>query len=177
MTYNAEEIKSYTVICREKKFLNSREVWEKIITQTKSPIPASPTNVQWSCQLFRGWGKKQVWQLSKCHLSTKWLAHVHHVVVFMINVLHFKNENTPIKDTNGKRKLKRMLCFLFVNKRKLFAVKLSFEEFNLVFYTADWSAWLVLNQPKQLGFWRHLRYILYSILKKKYVFKREFLYL
>ena len=70
----------------------------------------------------------------------------------MINVLHFEYENTPIKDTNGKRKLKRMLCFLFVNKRKLFAVKLSFEEFNLVFYTADWSAWLVLNQPKQLGF-------------------------
>ena len=115
-----------------KKISNSREIWEKNITQTKSPIPASPTNVQWSCQPFRGWGKKQVWQLSKCHLSTKWLARVHHVVVFKIKVLHFKNENTPIKDTNGKKKLKRMPSFLFVDKRKLFAMKLSFEEFNLV---------------------------------------------
>ena len=62
---------------------------------------------------------------------------VHHVVVFKTKVLHFKIENTPIKDTNGKRKFKRMLSFLFVDKRKLFAMKLSFEEFNLVFYTAD----------------------------------------
>ena len=77
---------------------------------------------------------------------------VHHVVVFKIKVLHFKNENTPIKDKNGKRKLKRMPSFLFVDKRKLFAMKLSFEEFNLVFYAADRTAWLVLNQARQRGF-------------------------
>ena len=41
---------------------------------------------------------------------------------------------------------KRMLSFLFVDKRKLFAMTSSFEEFNLVFYTAHRSAWLVLNQ-------------------------------
>ena len=68
------------------------------------------------------------------------------MVVLKTNVLHFKIENTPIKDTNGKRKFKRMLSFLFVDKQKLFAMKLSFKEFNLVFYTADRSAWLVLNQ-------------------------------
>ena len=65
---------------------------------------------------------------------------VHHVVVFKTKVLHFKIENTPIKDKNGKRKFKRMLSFLFVDKRKLFAMKLSFEEFNLFqpyFYMAD----------------------------------------
>ena len=61
-------------------------------------------------------------------------------------VLHFKIESTPIKDTNGKRKFNRMLSFLFVDKRKLFAMTLSFQEFNLVFYTADRNAWLVLNQ-------------------------------
>ena len=105
------------------------------------------------------------------------LGRDHDVVVFKTKVLHFKIENTPIKDTNGKRKFKRMLSFLFVDKRKLFAMKLSFEEFNLVFYTADWSAWLVLNQPRQRGFWRHLRYIPYSMIKEKYVFKKEFLYL
>ena len=68
------------------------------------------------------------------------------MVVFKTKVLHFKIENTPIKDTNGKRKFKRMLSFLFVDKQKLFAMKLSVKEFNLVFYTADRSAWLVLNQ-------------------------------
>ena len=55
-----------------------------------------------------------------------------------------------MKDTNGMRKFKRMLSFLFVDK--LFAMKLSFEEFNLVFYTADRSASLVLNQPRKRGF-------------------------
>ena len=51
------------------------------------------------------------------HPSTKWLARVHHVVVFKTKVLHFKIENTPIKDTNEKRKFKRMLSFLSVGKR------------------------------------------------------------
>ena len=66
---------------------------------------------------------------------------VHHVVVFKTKVLHFKIENTPIKDTNGKRKFKRTLSFFFVDKQKLFALKLSFEEFNQLF-----------NQPRQRGF-------------------------
>ena len=51
--------------------------------------------------------------------------------------MHFKIENTPTKDTNGKKKFKRMLSFLFVDKRKLFSMNLYFEEFNLVFYTLD----------------------------------------
>ena len=54
------------------------------------------------------------------------------MVVFKTKVLHFKIKNTPIKDTSGKRKFKRMLRFLFVEKRELFAMKLSFEEFNLI---------------------------------------------
>ena len=149
---------------------------KKFLPKLNHPYPL-PTNVQWSCQPFRLCGKKQIWHLSKCHPSTKWLAHVHHVVVFKTKVLHFKIESTPVKDTNGKKKFKRMLSFLFVDKRKLVAMKLSFVEFNRVFYTADRSAWLVLNQPRQRGFWRHLRYILYSMIKEKYVFKKEFLYL
>ena len=63
--------------------------------------------------------------------------------------MHFKIENTPIKDKNGKKNFKRMLRFLFVDKRELFAMKLCFEEFNLVFFTADQSPWLVLSQPTQ----------------------------
>ena len=63
------------------------------------------------------------------------------MVVFKTKVLHFKIENTQIKGTNGKRKFKRMLSFLFVDKRKFFAITLSLEGFNLVFYALD-----VLNQ-------------------------------
>ena len=106
--------KTLTPLYVGEKISNSREVWEKILLQTKSiksSIPHFPTNVQWSCQPFRGWGKKRIWHLSKCYPSTKWLASIH-VVVFKTKVLHFKIENTPIKDTNGKRKFKRMLSFL-----------------------------------------------------------------
>ena len=69
---------------------------------------------------------------SLCIQGRKWLARDHDMVVFKTKVLHFKIENTLIKDTSGKGKFKRMLSFLFVDKRKLFAMKLSFEEFNLV---------------------------------------------
>ena len=74
-----------------------------------------------------------------------------------------------------KEKVQKNAQFPFVDKRKLFALKLSFEEFNLVFYTADRSAWLVFNQPRQRGFWRHLRYIPYSMIKEECSFsKRNF---
>ena len=123
MTYtcNAEKKILHRYMSR-KKTSNSREVWERILPiqtkSVKSPIPHSPTNVQWSCQPFRGRGKKWIWHLCKCNPSTKWLARVHDVVVFKTKVLHFKIENTPIKDTNGKRKFKRMLSFLFANKQR-----------------------------------------------------------
>ena len=67
-------------------------------------------------------------------------------MVFKTKVLHFKIENTPIKDTNAKRKFKRMLSFLFVDKRELFAITLSFEGFNLVFYGSERLA-CVANAP------------------------------
>ena len=114
-----------------KKISNSRG-WGKNYFLKITHIP-SPTYLQLSCQPFKGWGKKRIWHLSKCHPSTKWLARVNQVVVFKTKVLHFKIENTPLKDTNGKRKFSGMLSLLFVDKRKLFAMKLSFEEFNLVF--------------------------------------------
>ena len=53
--------------------------------------------------------------------------------------VHFKVENTPIRLTNGKRKFKRMLFFLFLDKLKL--AKLSFQEFNLVFFKAEHLAY------------------------------------
>ena len=76
------------------------------------------------------------------------MAGAYHAVVFKTKVLHFKVENTPTKDTKVKGKFKRILSFLFVDKRKLFVTKLSFEEFRLVFFTAE-RLWLVLDQENQ----------------------------
>ena len=51
---------THTVISREKNFQLQRGLgWTSQTESVKSPIPDSPTNVQWSCQPFRGWRKKQ----------------------------------------------------------------------------------------------------------------------
>ena len=52
-------------------------------------------------------------------------------VVYKTSVPHFKVENTPLKDTAGKRKFKIM-------EGRLFFTKLSFEEFenHEIFITA-----------------------------------------
>ena len=78
-----------------------------------------------------------------CHPSTKWLARVHHVVVFKTKVLHFKIENRPIKDTYRKRTFKRMLRFLFVDK------------LEIVFWGIQPSStWFSLRRIRALGlFW------------------------
>ena len=111
--------KSYTVICQGKNFQLER-FGKKILAHTKSPIPPLPQKS--NGQPHRGWERsRRIWHLSRCH-----------VVVFKTKVLHFKIENTPIKDTSGKRKFKRVLRFIFVDKRELFAMKLSFEEFKLI---------------------------------------------
>ena len=80
----------------------------------KSNIYPTPPQMS-NGQPLRGLEKKRI--CHKCHPSTKWLAHVHHVVVFRTKLMHFKIENTPTKDTNGKKKFKRMLSsFLWTNK-------------------------------------------------------------
>ena len=62
-------------------------------------------------------------------------------------------------DGRLSEKLRRKLSFLFVGKGKRFIMKLFFEEFNLIFFTAE-SPWPVLNATKAATFWR--------ILKKNY---------
>ena len=115
MTYNAE-----------KKILHRYMSGKKFLPKLNHPYPL-PTNVQWSCQPFRGCGKKQIWHLSKCHPSTKWLAHVHHVVVFKTKVLHFKIESTPVKDTNGKKKVQKNAQFPLCGQTKAFRYEIVFR--------------------------------------------------
>ena len=91
---------------------------------------------------------------------------------------NFKIENTPIKDTSGKRKFKRMSGFLFVDKPELFAMKLSFEEFNLFFLTGGSDQ---IRSYRRIGSTEAARFLkkleVHSVLYGhwKYVFKREFL--
>ena len=73
--------------------------------QAKPPTP-SPTKS--NGQTHMGWERSRwIWYLSRCNPSTKWLARVHHVVVFKTKVLHFKIENTPIKETKWKQKVQK----------------------------------------------------------------------
>ena len=59
-----------------------------------------------------------------------WRAH--QVVVFKTKVLHFKIEDTPIKDTSGKRKFNGMRSSFLGTNESFSLFKLSFNEFNLV---------------------------------------------
>ena len=66
------------------------------------------------------------------------------VVVCKTSVSPFKVKNTPLEDTDGKEKFKRMLTvsFLLVDRGRFFFAKLSFEELKIheIFIAADWSA-------------------------------------
>ena len=66
-----------------------------------------------------------------------------------------------------------MLSFLFEDKRELFPMKLSFEEFNLVFFTADQSAF---EPTEAAGFLKKLEVHSVRYGQGKVLFKREFLY-
>ena len=141
--------KNLTPLYVRGRISNSRSLEKKFLPKLNHPYPL-PTKVIWATT--QGVGRKPAnLTLQQMSSVNKMAGGVHHVVAFKTKVLHFKIENTPIK-YKVERESSRVLRFLFVYKRELFALKLSFEEFNLVFFTADQSAWLVLNQPRQRGF-------------------------
>ena len=95
-------------------------------------------------------------------------------VVYKTKVSHFKVKNTPLKATDGKRKFKGMLCFLLLDKGRLFFTKLSFEEFK-IFFTVESLACFEMQLSSEV-FEESLVYlVLYS--QENYVFKRKFMYL
>ena len=161
------------ISCAERNIAHDVRCWKNSQTKSvKSPITHSPSNVQWSCQPFRGWGKKPIWHLEMSSIN-KMAGARSSCGSFQDQSFALKIENTPIKDTNGKRKFKRMLSFPFVDKRKLFAMGLSFY----CFLHGGWEGLACFESTRQRGFWRHFRYIPYPMIKEKYVFKRKFLYL
>ena len=73
------------------------------------------------------------------------------------------------------RKFKIKLSFIFVGKWKLLIMKLFFEEFNLLFFTAERLACyeMQLRQRRFGAFWGI--FLLYG--QGNFVFKRKFMYL
>ena len=98
----------------------------------------------------------------------KWdKSEIAYAVVYKTSVSHFKVKNTPLKDTDGKEKLQRMLSFLLVDKGRLFFPTLSFKEFEIHEFSSQpiGALGLFWNATKQPSFWRIFRYILSTILR------------
>ena len=55
------------------------------------------------------------------------MARFHHVVVFKTKVLHFKIESTPVKDTNGKKKVQKNAQFPLCGQTKAFRYEIVFR--------------------------------------------------
>ena len=119
------------------------------------------------------------WSKRKCEAKTKLLkSETAHAVVYKTSVSHFKINNTPLKDTEGKGKFKRITgSFLLVEKGRLSFTKLSFEEFEIheIFITADRSVLLKRNQAAKFLNNFQVHFVLYS--QENYVFKWQFIYL
>ena len=161
--------KTLTLLYVMEKISNSSEVWEKNLPiqtkSVKSPIPHSPTNVQWSCQPFRGWRKKRIWHLCKCHPSTKWLARVHDVVVFKTERFAFQDWKYADKRHKWKEKVQKNAQFPFCGQTKAFRYEIFFRGIQPCFLHGRSEILACFEPIRQRGFWRHLRHIPYSMIK------------
>ena len=96
-------------------------------------------------------------------------------MVYRKSVSHFKVINTPLKDTDGKGKFKRMLSFLLVDKKSGFSlqnVHSRNSKFTKFSSQPIGALGLLGNANKQRSFFRIFSgYILYSIFHENYVFK------
>ena len=96
MRYTMLAEKNLTPLYVREKISNYRGLKKKFLAETKPSIPPPPQKS--NRQLHRGWGRsRRIWHLNRCHLSTKWLARVHHVVALKAKVLHFKIEKCANK--------------------------------------------------------------------------------
>ena len=110
-----------------KKFLTP-EVWEKILTQTKSPIPPPPQKS--NGQPHKGWGKgRRIWHLSRCHPSTKWLA-PSSCGGFQDQSFAFRNWNYADKRNKWKEKVQKNAQIPFCGQTRAFQA----FRFEIVFW-------------------------------------------
>ena len=104
------------------------------------------------------------WNWSVLSLFDHWTPYREHKAssmrwVYKTSVTHFKVKNTPLKQTDGKGKFKRILTFLLVENGTLFFTKSSFEKFEIheIFITAEGSAWPVLKRNQAAKFFKNFQ--------------------
>ena len=119
--------KSYTVISQGK---NSRGLEKKFSPKLNHPYPL-PHKSQMGNHIGGGEEAGEFDTLADViRKQNGWRAYI----MWWFLRLKFYISRLKIRrwKTSGKRKFKRVLRFLFVDKRELFAIKLSFQEFNLI---------------------------------------------
>ena len=179
MTYNAE--KNLIPLYVGEEISNSREVWEKTLPQYKlnqynHPYPTPPQTSNGHVNHLEGEERNGFDTLvNVIHQQNGWRASI--MWWFCRLKFCFQDWKYADKRHKWKEKVQKNAQFPFCGQTKAFRYEIVFRGIQPCFYTADRSAWLVLNQPRQRGFWRHLRYIPYSMIEGKYDFKTEFLYL
>ena len=148
-----------------KKFLTP-EVLEKNSCPITSPIPRHKS----VGQPLRG--KKRIWHLSEMTSINKMACARSSCGGFQDQSFAFLDWKYINKSRIWKGKVQKNARFLFVDKWKLFVMKLSFEKFNLVFFTAESLA--CFEPIKAARFLKKLE--VHSVLcgQEKFVFKRQF---
>ena len=117
-------------------------------------------------------GKKRIWHLSGCHPSTKkegWRA----FIMWWFSRPKFRVLSLKIRrwKTQMERKSSKKCSDSFCGQTRAFHHEIVFRGIQPCFLRGDQSAWLVLNQPRQRGFWRNVRYFL---VKESTSFKGNF---
>ena len=143
-----------------KNFLTP-EIWEKkFLLKQNHPYPPSPTKVTWSTTQREG---------EEADLTPYLMLSINKMAgalktKFCISRLKVR----PIKDTNEKRKFKRMLSFLFVGKRELFAMKLQFRGIQSCFLHGGSERLACFKPTKEARFLKKLEvHSVYSIVFTK----------
>ena len=155
--YNAET--NLTPLYAWEKNSNSRGSGKIFLPKLNHPYPTPPEKS--NGQPHRGWERRRF-----CTLVD--------VIMWWFSRPNFRILSLKIRRWHKwKEKVQKNAQITFCG-RQLFAMKLFFEEFNLVLFAADQRAWLVLNQPRQRGFWRNVRYFLHSMVKDSTSFKGNF---
>ena len=95
-------------------------------------------------------------------------------MVYRTSVSHFKVINTPLKDTDGKGKFKRMLSFFYVGQREaFFFYKIVLRGIRISVDFRHRSAWPVLKRNQAAKFLKNFQvhFVLFS--QENNVLKRE----
>ena len=82
--------------------------------------------------------------------------------------------NVLLEDADRKVMIKRILCFLFVEKEKLSTRKIDFNVFDQVFFTAELLFCFEMHPTNTAKFVNNFQVHFSHYCQRNYAFKREF---